>query len=61
MGEITAAVVAKVLKGEKPGDLDVVRMDRVPNALSLYVNKQSAEKMGVIIPPKVLERAAQIF
>jgi putative tryptophan/tyrosine transport system substrate-binding protein len=61
MGEITASVVARVLKGEKPGDIDVVQMDQVPNALSLYVNKASAEKMGVTIPPEMLKRAAQVF
>jgi putative ABC transport system substrate-binding protein len=61
MGEITAGVVARVLKGEKPGSIDVIQMDKVPNALSLYVNKDSAQKMGVTIPPDVLKRAAQVF
>jgi putative ABC transport system substrate-binding protein len=61
MGEITAGIVARVLKGENPGDIDVLQMNEVPNALALYVNKQSAEKMGVRIPPEVLKRAAQVF
>jgi putative ABC transport system substrate-binding protein len=61
MGEITAGVIARVLKGEKPGEIDVVEMMKVPNALSLYVNNESAQKMGVTIPPEVLKRAAQVF
>jgi putative ABC transport system substrate-binding protein len=61
MGEITAGVIARVLKGEKPGEIDVVEMSNVPNALSLYVNSESAQKMGVTIPPEVLKRAAQVF
>jgi putative tryptophan/tyrosine transport system substrate-binding protein len=61
MGEITAGVIARVLKGEKPGEIDVIEMSKVPNALSLYVNNESAQKMGVTIPPEVLKRAAQVF
>ncbi len=61
MGMITAGVIDKVLKGTKPGDMDVVLMENVPNALQLYVNKESAAKMGVTIPPDTLKRAAQVF
>jgi putative ABC transport system substrate-binding protein len=61
MGAITADVVDKVLKGAKPGDLDVVKMEDVPNALQLYVNKESAAKMGVTISPDTLKRAAEVF
>jgi len=61
MGKITAGLVDRVLKGEKPGDIDAVYLKDDPKALSLYVNKASAEKMGVTVPQSVLDRAAHIF
>jgi putative tryptophan/tyrosine transport system substrate-binding protein len=61
MGNITAGFVEKVLKGEKPGDIDAIYLNDDPKALSLYVNKASAEKMGATIPQAVLDRAAHIF
>ena len=36
-------------------------MDQVPNGLALYLNKASAEKMGVTIPKALLDKAAQVF
>ncbi len=61
MGLVTADMVDKVLKGAKPGDLDVVRMEDVPDSLGLYINKASAEKMGVKVPPELLAKAAHVF
>ncbi len=61
IGVRTADMVDKVLKGTKPGDIDVEFMDQVPNALALYINKASAEKMGVTISPELLKSAAQVF
>jgi putative ABC transport system substrate-binding protein len=61
MGVETAEMVDKVLKGTKPGDLDVVYMKDTPNGIGLYLNRASAEKMGVTIPKSVLDRAATIF
>jgi len=61
MGVMTASFVDRVLKGEKPGDIDAIYMKDDPKALSLYVNQSSAEKMGVTVPPAVLARAAQKF
>jgi putative ABC transport system substrate-binding protein len=61
MGVMTAGFVDRVLKGEKPGDIDAIYMKDDPKALSLYVNQSSAEKMGVTVPPAVLARAAQKF
>jgi ABC-type uncharacterized transport system substrate-binding protein len=54
-------MVDKVLKGTKPGDMDVQYMKDLPNALALYINKDSAEKMGVKLPPDLLKRAAHVF
>jgi putative tryptophan/tyrosine transport system substrate-binding protein len=61
MGKRTADMVDKVLKGTKPGDMDVEYMKDLPNSLALYVNKESAEKMGVKLSPDLLKRAAQVF
>ena len=36
-------------------------MKDLPDSLGLYVNKTSAEKMGVTIPPDVLAKAAHVF
>lgn len=61
MGVETAGMVDKVLKGAKPGDLDVLDMTKLPDALSLYINKNAAEKMGVTVPPDMLKRAAHVY
>jgi putative tryptophan/tyrosine transport system substrate-binding protein len=61
MGKKTADMVDKVLKGTSPGDLDVQYMKDIPGSLALYVNKASAEKMGVTLKPELLKRAAHVF
>ena len=61
MGKVTARYVERVLKGEKPGDIDAMYMKDDPNSLSLYVNKESAETMGVTVPQAVLSRATHVF
>ena len=61
MGLKTADLVFQVLNGANPGDIDVVFMKDIPNSLGLYINKASAEKMGVTIPPDLLSKAAHVF
>jgi putative ABC transport system substrate-binding protein len=61
MGKRTADVVDEVLNGKKPGDMNVVFMKDIPNSLGLYINKASAEKMGLKIPPELLSKAAHVF
>lgn len=61
MGHVTSDLVDKVLRGTKPGDLDVVFMKDLPDSLGLYINKASAGKMGVTIPPELLAKAAHVF
>jgi putative ABC transport system substrate-binding protein len=61
MGVETAIMVDKVLKGAKPGDLDVLDVTTLPDALSFYVNKNAAEKMGVTLSPEMLKRAAHVY
>jgi putative ABC transport system substrate-binding protein len=61
VGMQTAELVNQVLNGKKPGDMDVVYMRDIPNATGLYLNKASAEKMGVTIPSSLLDHAATVF
>jgi putative ABC transport system substrate-binding protein len=61
LGVVTSHMVDKVLKGTKPGDIDVVSMKDQPGSLGLYINKASAEKMGLTIAPDLLKKAAQVF
>ena len=61
MGRVTARLVKQVLDGTKPGSIPVVFMKDEVKSLSLFVNKTSATKMGVTIPPAVLARADKVF
>jgi putative ABC transport system substrate-binding protein len=61
IGVKTADMIYKVLSGTKPGDMDVIYMVDEPDTLGLYLNKASAEKMGVTIPKALLEHAAIVF
>jgi hypothetical protein len=36
-------------------------MKDIPDALGLYINKESAAKMGVTIPPDLLSKAAHVY
>ncbi len=55
VGKQTGEVVARVLKGEKPGDIAV----RVAAGTDLVINKAAAAKMGVTFPESVTNRATK--
>lgn len=55
VGKQTGEVVARVLKGEKPGDIAV----RVAAGTDLVINKAAAAKMGVTFPESVTKRATK--
>jgi putative ABC transport system substrate-binding protein len=57
VGVATGKIVARVLNGEKPGDIPV---SFVPGT-SLFVNKTAAAAMGVTIPDAVMQRAAKVI
>jgi putative ABC transport system substrate-binding protein len=56
LGKKAGELVLKVLKGTPAGDLPV----EVNHPLNLMINKESAAKMGVIIPPALLQTATVI-
>jgi len=60
VGRLAGHMVAEVLRGKKPGDIDaIIAYQKLPN-LDVYVNKRSALAMGVAIPQTVLARATKV-
>jgi putative ABC transport system substrate-binding protein len=57
IGMQTGKMIVRVLKGEKPGDMDV----EFATGTDLVVNKGAAAKYGVTIPDAVLKRAAKVI
>lgn len=54
VGRLSGEYAARILGGEKPGDIPVGRPDR----LRLVINPEAAKRMGVEIPPEVTAKAA---
>src|SRR5260370_8791390 len=60
VGRLGGLMVAEVLNGKKPGDIDaVIAYHTLPN-FDVVVNKKSAAAMGVTLPQAVLARAARV-
>jgi putative ABC transport system substrate-binding protein len=57
VGKETGAVVVRILKGEKPGDIEV----KVAKGTDLVVNKKAAAKMGITLPEAVVKRAGKVI
>jgi len=56
VGRQTGKMVARVLKGEKPGDIAVEGVQKG----ELFVNPGAAKKMGVTIPAATIKRAKKV-
>ena len=56
LGEQTGRMVARILKGEKPGDLK----PETSTKMELFVNPGAAEKQGVKLPDALVKSAAQV-
>ncbi|WP_225768304.1 ABC transporter substrate-binding protein [Inquilinus sp. Marseille-Q2685] len=57
LGRETGAMVVRVLRGEKPGDMPVVNA----RGSDLVVNLASAAAMGVTVPPALLSQARKVI
>jgi putative ABC transport system substrate-binding protein len=56
VGRQTGKIVARILKGEKPGDIAVQGID----ITQLFVNPGAAQKMGITIPDSVISQAKEV-
>jgi putative ABC transport system substrate-binding protein len=52
-----ADYVAKILKGEKPGDLPVAQ----PTDYDLFLNLKTAKTLGITFPPFILAQAKEVI
>ncbi|RCS22359.1 ABC transporter permease [Phyllobacterium salinisoli] len=57
VGKQTGAIVARVLNGEKPGDIPV----KIAAGTDLVVNLVAAKKMGVELPQALIDRATKVI
>jgi putative tryptophan/tyrosine transport system substrate-binding protein len=61
VGRYAGHMVADVLNGKKPGDIDaIIAYQKLPK-FDVFLNKHSAATMGVTIPPAVIARATKVI
>lgn len=61
VGHSVGMMVADVLEGKLPGEIDAVLAYNVQESFKLLVNMSSAKAMGITVPQAVLDRATRII
>lgn len=61
VGHLAGLMVADILSGKKPGEIDsVIAYEKLPS-FKVLVNKSSAAAMGVTVPTAVMKRATKVI
>jgi putative tryptophan/tyrosine transport system substrate-binding protein len=61
VGRLAGHMLAEVLNGKKPGDIDAIIAYKQLPSFDTFVNKRSAADMGVTLPPALLARATKVI
>lgn len=57
LGKETATMAADILNGKKTGDIPVKTM----TDMDIYLNKKTADTIGITFPADIVKKAAQVF
>jgi putative tryptophan/tyrosine transport system substrate-binding protein len=57
LGKETAIITAEILNGKKAGDIPVKTM----TDMDIYLNKKTANTLGITLPQDIVKKAAQVF